>query len=324
MNYYLYRLKFDTAVHFGASDSALSLYTSEDHFCADTLFSALCHTALSLSGPSGLEELCRQAKAGELLLSDAMPWKGESLYLPKPCVSSEEKRELPADQRKAVKKLNWIPVEQFARFSDSVRGGEAFDPKEAEAKFGISSETAKVQIVPGEDALPYQVGLFHFAEDAGLWFIVGCATEEQGELIDKLIAALGLGGIGGKVSSGYGKFTVEDTILLNEPFDDVTAWLRDALLNENAGKYLLLSASLPSDAELEALIPTASYRLIRRSGFVRSETYAPENRKKVSQVFLAAGSVLSGRFQSRLYEVGESGRHPVYRFSGPVMLGVKL
>ena len=50
MDYYLYKLKFDGAVHFGQSESALSLYTTADHFRADTLFSALCHTAGSASG----------------------------------------------------------------------------------------------------------------------------------------------------------------------------------------------------------------------------------------------------------------------------------
>ena len=105
MNYYLYRLKFDTAVHFGPSSSAQSLYTSEDHFCADTLFSALCHTALSLYGPEGLEQLCRQAKAGKLLLSDSMPWINETLYLPKPVVSARGEQEVPAAGRK-----RYIPV----------------------------------------------------------------------------------------------------------------------------------------------------------------------------------------------------------------------
>lgn len=75
MDYYLYKLKFDGAVHFGLSESALSLYTTADHFRADTLFSALCHTALSLWGEEGVQTLVRQAEAGELLLSDSMPWR---------------------------------------------------------------------------------------------------------------------------------------------------------------------------------------------------------------------------------------------------------
>lgn len=89
MNYSLIRLRFDGLAHFGTSDSALSLFTSEDHFYADTLFSALCHTALSLHGIDGLHSLLQQAADGSLLLSDSMPWHrtahGVDYYLPKPC-----------------------------------------------------------------------------------------------------------------------------------------------------------------------------------------------------------------------------------------------
>lgn len=38
MNYFLFKLQFDTAVHFGGADSALSLYTSEETLRADTCF----------------------------------------------------------------------------------------------------------------------------------------------------------------------------------------------------------------------------------------------------------------------------------------------
>ena len=118
MDYYLYKLKFDGAVHFGQSESALSLYTTADHFRADTLFSALCHTALSLWGEDGVQALVKQAEADELLLSDSMPWRElaheDVFYLPKPCAVSEKKREIPADLRKKMKRLLWIPVRIWA------------------------------------------------------------------------------------------------------------------------------------------------------------------------------------------------------------------
>ncbi len=38
MNYFLFKLRFETAVHFGPSDAALSLAASEEHVRADTLF----------------------------------------------------------------------------------------------------------------------------------------------------------------------------------------------------------------------------------------------------------------------------------------------
>lgn len=324
MNYYLYKLKFDTAVHFGSASSALSLYTSEDHFCADTLFSALCHTALSLRGQDGLERLCGYAREGKLLLSDSMPWMDETFYLPKPFASAKAEQEVPAAKRKAVKKLRWIPIEDFAAFADSLRGGKAYDAEEARTDFGISTSMAKVQIVPGDDSLPYQVGLYHFKDNAGLWFLAGCETEEQADELGVLIEGLSYSGIGGKTSAGYGKFHVEDMIYLNEPFDEVTEWLLAALDRSSAARQLLLSTSLPSDEELTALLPEAEYMLTRRAGFIQSERYAQENRRKRSQVFLSAGSVLPGRFRARLYEVGEAGHHPVYRLSAPLFLGVEL
>jgi len=324
MNYYLYKISFDTAVHFGGASSALSLYRSEDHFCADTLFSALCHTALSLSGQDGLDRLCQEARDGRLLLSDSMPWMDDTFYLPKPTVSAKGEQEVSADRRKAVKKLKWIPTDEFAAFADSVRGGQAYDAERARADFGISTSTAKVKIIQGEDSTPYQVGLYRFRQSAGLWFLAGCETEKLGDELSRLIDGLSYGGIGGKTGAGYGKFHVEDSIFLNEPFDEITEWLFASLNDETAERQLLLSTSLPSDGELAELLPDAEYMLTRRAGFIQSADYAPESRRKVTQLFLSAGSVLPRRFQARLYEVGEAGKHPVYRLSAPLFLGVTL
>lgn len=120
MNYSLIRLRFDGLAHFGTSDSALSLFTSEDHFYADTLFSALCHTALSLHGIDGLLSLLQQAADGSLLLSDSMPWHrtahGVDYYLPKPCRTFSrlpQKHEMPQGSRKAMKNLHGFPFVAF-------------------------------------------------------------------------------------------------------------------------------------------------------------------------------------------------------------------
>ena len=43
-----------------------------------------------------------------------------------------------------------------------------------------------------------------------------------------------MSGIGGKTSAGYGSFEIEDVIFLDEPFDDQTEWLHDALAQEIA------------------------------------------------------------------------------------------
>ena len=322
MNYFLIRLAFDTAVHFGPSDTAQSLSVSEDHFHADTLFSALCHTALVLEGEAGLQELCGWVKEGTLLLSDAMPWRGEDCFLPKPFVLSDSKKELPASQRKAMKKLSWIPVHSFAAFADSVHGGTPFDPSEYAAPFGFCTEVTRACVSEGADALPYRVGLYQFHEDCGLYVLAAVEQPRQEQKLIGLFQALGLGGIGGKVSSGLGKFHLEDMVLLNEPYDDQTEWLYDALTRQGTHN-LLLSASLPKAEELEAAMEGASFQLVRRGGFAASEGDEHSVKKK-TQHFFRAGSVFAHRFEGDLYTVGEAGGHPVYRYGRPLFLGVDV
>lgn len=109
MNYFLFKLSFHTPCHFGSSDSALSLYTSEDHFCADTLFSALCHTARTLYGNSGVEALIEKAQKDQLFLSDAMPWCGERYYLPRPFLTARTDGHTAGADRKAMKIWRILP-----------------------------------------------------------------------------------------------------------------------------------------------------------------------------------------------------------------------
>lgn len=103
MSCFLFSLRFTAPVHFGLSDAAMSLYASEETFRADTLFSALCHTALHAEGEAGVTRLCEAVRRGELTLSDAMPYCGDTFYLPKPFIHAPSSEELPARQRKTMK-----------------------------------------------------------------------------------------------------------------------------------------------------------------------------------------------------------------------------
>lgn len=92
-------------------------------------------------------------------------------------------------------------------------------------------DSTRAAVFEGQDTLPYHVGAFRFAEDCGLYVLAGLESDDAAWL-RTLMRALGLSGIGGKVSSGYGKFTVDDEIYLNEPFDEQTAWLFRALCRD--------------------------------------------------------------------------------------------
>ena len=321
MNCFLYRLRFNTPVHFGSSDSALSLYESEDHFRADTLFSALCHTALQLYGNDGFGKLPDMAKTGRLLLSDAMPWAGDAYYLPKPCHAARTERELPADRRKAMKKLAWVPLDRLEEYCEAVKTGVLF---ECEAvSFGKAFESTKAVVPEQGDATPYPVGLFRFRENCGLYFLAALADPREQAWLTGLVEALGISGIGGKVTAGYGKFSIAQILDLNTAAP--SRWKRlSALSNGESPRSLLLTTSLPRSEELESALEDADFRLVRRAGFAASEQYARTPCKKQTQYFLSAGSVVKHCFSGDLYEVGDGAAHPVYRYSKPLFLGVPL
>lgn len=327
MSYFLFKLQFDTAVHFGGADSALSLYTSEETLRADTFFSALCHETLSHSGEDALHQLCEVVQQGKFLLSDLMPWNGETFYLPKPIVPSESTEEVETSLRKKVKKLAWIPALRFDEYAKSLHAGH-FDPdkkgeQELRTSFGTHFEQTKAAVPAQGDTMPYQVGLFRFAPDCGLYFICSCTEDEQEELLEQLLDGLGLTGIGGKVSAGYGKFQTVDKILLDEPFDAQTEWLYRALTAEKSTHQLLLTTSLPQSDEQETALENASFQLVRRSGYMSSGRVETPLKKK-TQYFLSAGSILQHRYQGDLYDVSLTEAHPAYRYSKPIFMGVNL
>ena len=112
-------------------------------------------------------------------------------------------------------------------------------------------------------------------------------------------------------------------MLLNEFFDAQTQWLYESLTAEKE-RSVLLSASLPREEELEQALEGATYQLVRRGGFVASDTYAETPQKKKTQYFFRSGSVFGHRFTGDLYSVGGFGEHPVYRYAKPMFLGVDL
>ena len=316
MNCFLYQLRFNTPVHFGSPESALSLYSSEDHFRADTLFSALCHTASQLYGSDGVEKLLTLVREGKLSLSDAMPWQGETLYLPKPFYTVRTERELPAEKRKAIKKLAWIPADRFDEYCKALSTGVLFECENV--SFGRMVESTKARVPDGSDATPYPVGLYQFKENSGLYFLVDCCDQEW---LGQLITALGYSGLGGKVTAGYGKFSVVRAESLAQSEDAQCRWLDQNVMAAH-GPWMLLNSSLPRAEELEQTLERACYQLVRRSGFIAADGFRP--RKKLTQHFLTAGSVVRTHFEGDLYPVGSTGEYTVYRYSKPMFLGVEL
>lgn len=302
------RLKFAAPVHFGRG-------RLEDGACtcdAGTLFSAMFIEATKMDGEGSF---LAAARSGELSISNAFPYIGDVLYLPKPrAVRREgdgEAGSRDSRAKKASKKLAYIPA---ASYRDFLLG--SFDAVGELKKFseglGSANIVTKVNLMREhkDDADPYHVGSFSYARHSGIYFIVD-GTYDLRPILDSLCYS----GIGGERSSGYGRF--EYSMTDEDP-------VREASLKEQGATNILLSTAAPRSEELsDALLEGAQYRVVRCGGFVQSSTHHSSPQKKRDLYLFAAGSMFAKRFAGDVFDVNETpNTHPVYRYARAMWMGV--
>lgn len=301
------KLSFSAPVHFGGGRLSDGEYTCD----AATLFSALYIEALKTGCADGL---LSAARSGDFATSDAFPYIGDRLYLPKPLVGAIDRTERPSEAgdsraRKANKALKFIPVEKL---QDYLSG--TFDFIEELDRFdnGVSFLRTKVNLMreTSEDAEPYHVGGFQFKPGCGIYFVVSGSYD-----CEPLLEQLSYSGLGGKRSSGYGRFAFE--ILDASPF---------SLVGDGGSceRAMLLTSALPCEEELtDDLLAGAKYRLEKKGGFVQSAHHSATPRKKRSMWLFVPGSVFGRRFCGDVFDVNATaGAHPVWRYARALWMEV--
>ena len=307
----LVKLRFLGPVHFGQGRLTDGAYTCD----AATLFSALFIEALHM----GLQDdLFEAARVGELELSDAFPYRANTLYLPKPLVEVRPKpvasQKVDSREKKANKKLDYISAGSYRKYL-----GGSFDAL-AELErlshgggFGSAYVQTKVNLThaDGPDAKPYQVGGFHFASDAGIYFLAK-GDYDLAPILDQLQYS----GLGGKRSSGYGRFSYA--------VEDVSVLTQELGLSPKGNRHMLLSSAAPREEELsENLLMGSRYKLVRKGGFVQSTSHSTTPQKKKDLYLFAPGSVFPKTFDGAVFDVnGTAGAHPVYRYARAMWLEV--
>lgn len=302
MKYISYKLDFTTAVHFGEktlADTNISLH-------ADTLFSALCIEAVKMGK---IDELYDATKKGDILLSDLLPYKNNTYYIPKPILHIVSDNEADSVLKKKLKNTKYIASECI---EDYLRGNVQKD--QLSESFGRKTGRVYAATPSFEDAKPYHVETFSFDKDSGLYVIVGYKNDNDLYLIEGLLDMLSFVGIGGKRSSGLGKFELKTS---NMPSKIV-----QRLEDKTEGRCMSLSICLPKDNELDNALIDAQYMMIKRSGFIYSDTYADTSVKKNDLYVMDAGSTFVSRFEGDIYDVSSKGSHPVYRYAKPMFIGV--
>lgn len=307
MEYKLYKLRFQSAVHFGKHNLDEGEYTC----CADTIFSALCQEALKI-GDSVLQKLFDVVKEGKLLLSDAFPYMGNTYFLPKPMKRIEfERRSGDSAAKKAFKKLKYIPVDRLDIY---LQGKYDVETAPDFQKFGYFEMKTAASVRGEEETKPYRVGTYYYHDGNGLYLVIGYQEDKTLEMVERLLENLSFSGFGGERAAGLGRF---ELVFGKMP----TELCRR--LEGSGNEYMSLSVSLPTDEELDKVMDGAEYLLSKRSGFVLSENYAAQQMRKRDLYVFQAGSCFKTRFGGDIYDVsGDGGRHPVYRYAKPMLMEV--
>lgn len=323
-------LKFITPVHFGDAAEGGGLGTVLSYARADTFFSALCREAADIS-PELLAWLIGKANDGEIQISDLLPWKKcmpcYQLYIPRPMMplpqaegseteilSFEEVQEK-SQERKQLKKRAFIRAGDIEKYlhNETIEKEPVFGEKILRAQFN------------GRENMPYHVAAYQFDENAGLYIIVS-GEETDLAKINRLISLTGLSGIGGKRSSGYGKYTFEDDPLILST-DDIyggdDSALYQMLIAENAACYMALSSFLPGKTEVE-FVGDGTGKIVKRGGFAWSRQMK-EPFKTNTVYMMGAGSCFSKRLEGRMADVNNgSSPHPVYKYGKGLFAGLPL
>lgn len=311
MNYKVYKMKFHTAVHFGNGKLTSSDYVLH----ADTIFSALCIEALKIGGEGYLNELVGLTKNNQIRISDALPFIEDTLYMPKPMLQIQKEETGNSIIKKAYKKLKYIPIEAL----DIYLQGDLMPEEENNKlkKIGRKKLLTKAAVCYNEEADPYGVELFQFGDDSGLYIIIGYEEQKQLFMLEELIDCLSYTGVGGKISAGYGKFSLH-TISEKK----IPKGLFERLNKEGMKRQITLSVSMAKDEELEIVLNQAQYMLLKRSGYIQSAAYAETQLKKKDFFMFEAGSCFLQLFEGDVFDVSHEGRHPVYRYAKPMFIGV--
>ncbi len=317
---YIYKLAPQSPFHFGLRGVGIEESAT---FCpADTLFSALCLTLLEWEKDgkralqNWLEPFHSPPESGRppLRLSSAFPYAGEVCFFPRPMVPANLKRETQRTQAKTLKKVRFVsegvlrawlkhqPLNAELRDEQLLHQGrvwvtgdeldklEGFRDKGGSIRMWATQARPRVAVDRVRSgSMVYQAGVVSFKPGAGLFTLVEFLDDADGierQRLTTLLEVLGHGGIGGKRSSGYGQFELQEP----QPFKGLGAL--------DGQRFLTLAPYHPTWPEAQAgvLDQGAAYKLQTRRGWVGVTGGLALRRR--SLCLLGEGSVLRHQGQS--------------------------
>ena len=350
----VFRLEFETPVRFGGGKGASGLDQAAMTASSDSMFAALCMEWLNLHGESSLIELIDEVRNEKLQFSSLMPWHlplspnaEPEYYLPRPLLNGQSEVGPRNSQiKKQLKQIPWIAASEMDKYLAFVRTGEG-EPTGFQTSFGMEVVWDRVNTRTGGDPEPYRVAAWQFNRGikqavgaknqktlkdqsqmiSGLYCIV---RSENSQFFDQLrfaFESLGHSGIGGKTSSGLGKYIVWDEQLNTSK----SGRALEIMLNNSAAHVQMLISSVAPDlghdlATIEQ--PESRYLLAKREGFVSSPNFVDSSSgnalKRKSCILIKEGSCFPKRLKGQILDLSYDGLHPVYRSGVAMHVGLSL
>ncbi|MDU7500301.1 MAG: type III-A CRISPR-associated RAMP protein Csm4, partial [Streptococcus thermophilus] len=150
-----------------------------------------------------------------------------------------------------------------------------------------------------------------FSNDTSLYVIAN-----ESDLLNELMSSLQYSGLGGKRSSGFGRFELD---IQNIPLE-----LSDRLTKNHSDKVMSLTTALPVDADLEEAMEDGHYLLTKSSGFAFSHA-TNENYRKQDLYKFASGSTFSKTFEGQIVDVRPLDfPHAVLNYAKPLFFKLEV
>ncbi len=197
----------------------------------DTLFGQICWAIVHRCGTDRLQELLQGYTDDNpfLVCSDAFP-QG---YLPRPALPLHCYTKLQEEDRKQVKKRQWLPLEKVAEPLAEWLGHALSDQEVVEKLAGRKQTLTTLHPQPhnmihrglnttqGSEFAPYAMPQYWFAEglELDLWLLFEPERIGLAE-VKELLADIGNTGFGRDAGIGLGKFSLESSELTDLPRQD--------------------------------------------------------------------------------------------------------
>ncbi|MCK9234167.1 MAG: type III-A CRISPR-associated RAMP protein Csm4 [Acholeplasmatales bacterium] len=289
-------LKFNTAIHYG-NDGKPGLLNTDIMILSDTVYSAIID-----NNPTILSKLIKYVTNNELKISNMLPYVNNQLLLPRGLKQFEfGNKEIDRTLFKKMKKVNFLPFDNYEKYYTNCQEELIEEALNLEKEIGVFEVRTNNRISRDKrETMPYLLTTFTFNENSGLYLIVEYSDENIFALIKNEIERLGKFGVGGRRSSGLGKFVIKEI----KDFQET-----------DQGKYLLVSTALPKNP-----IGKSTFKIVKRSGFYHSRE---GNFKKRDIYAISSGLITEEKFEGKILD-DLSFNHPVYRFLPALFVRINI